>query len=256
MSRALRRAALASALASAPLAAQGLASRVAAAPSSGALQFTYAARPGLCGNGRTWYSMGGTSFYGSFDSDYTRMSTDQCVAGPVRVVLDISDRTVVGLRTFVGPVPTDAAVINLGNYGTSAAADYLMSLAGSSEGRIGPQALGAAMLADSVDLTDRLLGIARDNARPLETRRSAVSALVSSPTSQSSKISEALIGIARNENETQSLRQRALSSLSRIGHGDGIPGLIQHVTHEEVLAVANKAGARLGTVIKGVVAKL
>ena len=26
----------------------------------------------------------------------------------------------------------------------------------------------------------------------------------------------------------------------------GIPGLIQHVTHEEVLAVANKAGARLG----------
>jgi purine-nucleoside phosphorylase len=36
----------------------------------------------------------------------------------------------------------------------------------------------------------------------------------------------------------------------------GIPGLIQHVTHEEVLAVANKAGARLGTVVKGVVAKL
>jgi purine-nucleoside phosphorylase len=36
----------------------------------------------------------------------------------------------------------------------------------------------------------------------------------------------------------------------------GIPGLIQHVTHEEVLAVANKAGARLGTVVKGVVARL
>ena len=36
----------------------------------------------------------------------------------------------------------------------------------------------------------------------------------------------------------------------------GIPGLIQHVTHEEVLAVANKAGARLGNVIKGVVARL
>jgi len=36
----------------------------------------------------------------------------------------------------------------------------------------------------------------------------------------------------------------------------GIPGLIQHVTHEEVLAVANKAGARLATVVKGVVARL
>src|SRR5437867_8338685 len=36
----------------------------------------------------------------------------------------------------------------------------------------------------------------------------------------------------------------------------GIPGLIQHVTHEEVLAVANQAGARLATVVKGVVARL
>jgi purine nucleoside phosphorylase len=36
----------------------------------------------------------------------------------------------------------------------------------------------------------------------------------------------------------------------------GIPGLIQHVTHEEVLEVANRAGKRLGDVIKGIVAKL
>jgi purine-nucleoside phosphorylase len=36
----------------------------------------------------------------------------------------------------------------------------------------------------------------------------------------------------------------------------GIPGLIQHVTHEEVLEVANRAGTRLGDVIKGVVAKI
>jgi purine nucleoside phosphorylase len=36
----------------------------------------------------------------------------------------------------------------------------------------------------------------------------------------------------------------------------GIPGLIQHVTHEEVLAVANAAGARLGSLVKGVVARL
>ncbi len=36
----------------------------------------------------------------------------------------------------------------------------------------------------------------------------------------------------------------------------GIPGLIQHVTHQEVLAVANKAGARLATLVKGVVKRL
>ena len=36
----------------------------------------------------------------------------------------------------------------------------------------------------------------------------------------------------------------------------GLPGLVDHVTHEEVLAVADKAGTRLGNVVKGVVRKL
>ena len=36
----------------------------------------------------------------------------------------------------------------------------------------------------------------------------------------------------------------------------GLPGLIGHVTGDEVIAVANKAGKRLGDVVKGVVAKI
>ena len=36
----------------------------------------------------------------------------------------------------------------------------------------------------------------------------------------------------------------------------GLPGLVDHVTHEEVLAVADKAGERLGNVVKGVVRRL
>src|SRR5207244_7267426 len=36
----------------------------------------------------------------------------------------------------------------------------------------------------------------------------------------------------------------------------GIPGQIEHVSHEEVLAVADRAGTRLAGVIKGIVAKL
>ena len=36
----------------------------------------------------------------------------------------------------------------------------------------------------------------------------------------------------------------------------GIPGQIEHVTHEAVLAVANRAGERLAAVIKGVIAKI
>ncbi|TMC75560.1 MAG: purine-nucleoside phosphorylase [Chloroflexi bacterium] len=37
---------------------------------------------------------------------------------------------------------------------------------------------------------------------------------------------------------------------------DGIPGQIEHVTAEAVLEVANRAGRRLGELIKGVIAKL
>ena len=36
----------------------------------------------------------------------------------------------------------------------------------------------------------------------------------------------------------------------------GIPGQIEHVSHEEVLAVADRAGKRLADVVKGVVARL
>jgi len=36
----------------------------------------------------------------------------------------------------------------------------------------------------------------------------------------------------------------------------GIPGQIEHVTAEAVLEVANRAGTRLGEVIKGVIARL
>ncbi len=36
----------------------------------------------------------------------------------------------------------------------------------------------------------------------------------------------------------------------------GIPGQIEHVTHEQVLAVAERAGKRLGAVVRGVVARL
>jgi len=36
----------------------------------------------------------------------------------------------------------------------------------------------------------------------------------------------------------------------------GIPGQIEHVTAESVLEVANRAGKRLGELIKGVIAKL
>ena len=51
-----------------------------------------------------------------------------------------------------------------------------------------------------------------------------------------------------------SMRVLAIATVTDMA--TGLPGLIDHVTHEEVLAVADKAGKRLGNVVKGVVKKL
>src|ERR1700682_5926294 len=83
--------------ATSPALGQSLANRMASAADRSA-QFSYPARPGVCGDGRTYISTGSGNFYGSFSSN----GTDQCAAGPARVVADLADRNVIALRTFVG----------------------------------------------------------------------------------------------------------------------------------------------------------
>ena len=52
------------------------------------------------------------------------------------------------------------------------------------------------------------------------------------------------------------LGMRILAIATVTDMATGIPGQIDHVTAEQVLAAANSAGARLGTLVKGVIAKL
>ena len=204
--------------------AQSLANRVAAAGDR-SVQFSYAARPGVCGDGSTYISTGSGNFYGSFSAN----SADQCQAGPVRVVIDLADRDVVALRTYVGaPSPAvDAGVTSLGTVAPADAADYLLGVASRADGRVGRDAIFAALLGDSVDATSRLLEIGRDRNRPLETRRTALSGLVRSDTPQLDKIGAALVQIATNESDVQDVRARALSVLSRLDLGAGIHPLVR-----------------------------
>ncbi|HJQ10389.1 MAG TPA: hypothetical protein VJ840_05090 [Gemmatimonadaceae bacterium] len=216
--------ALVGAVAAGSASAQSLANRVASA-SDRSVQFTYKARPGVCGDGRTYISTGPGNFYGYYSSD----RNEQCQSGPVRVVMDLADRNVVALRTFVG-IPTtglDAGVANLGNVSPAEAADFLLGVAGRADGRVGRDAIFAALLGDSVEVSSRLLGIARDSNRPLETRRAALAGLVRSDSRQLDQIGSALIQIATNESEVQGIRSEALRVLSRLDHGAGIQPLIR-----------------------------
>jgi HEAT repeat protein len=207
--------------------AQSLANRVASASGS-SVQFSYPARPGVCGDGRTYISTGFGNFYGSYSTN----GSDECVAGPVRVVADIADRNVIALRTYVGganPVP-DAGATNLGTVTAADATDYLLGVASHADGRVGRDAIFAAVLADGGDLSARLLDIGRDQNRPLETRRAALSGLSRSDAGQLDRVGATLVQIATNESDAQGVRTTALSVLSRLDHGAGIPPLVKLAT--------------------------
>jgi hypothetical protein len=120
--------------------AQTLANRVAASGDR-AVQFSYPARAGVCGDGRTYISTSPGSFYGT----YSTTGSDRCAAGPVRVVLDLADRNVIAVRTFVGGT-ADAGVSDLGTMTAAEAADYLVGVAARADGRVGRDAIFAALL--------------------------------------------------------------------------------------------------------------
>lgn len=219
-----------------PARAQSLARRITSAP-EGRVQFSFAARPGVCGNGRSYIQTGPNSFSGNWD-DTRRM--DPCVAGPVRVVLERADRDVISLQTYVGPASVDPGTTDLGTVRPEEAADYLFSLARDAEGRVGRDAIMPAMLADAGNMSGDLLAIGRDASRPRETRRSALSWLGQTAGvegSVSPRVSDALLQIARDENDNMEVRRTALGVLSRLDQGAGIPPLIE-------LSRANLTGDR------------
>jgi HEAT repeat protein len=207
--------------------AQTLADRVTNA-SEARVQFTYASRADVCGNGRTFIQVSGNSWYGSWNDSDQR---ETCTAGPARVVLDRAGREVISIMTFVGPIPTEPAsgITDLGRVRASDAAQYLLGLAERAEGRVSRDAILPAMIADSADVTQRLLAIARNPNSARETRRSAISWL-SRPLDARERgagdIAAALVAIAKDDNDNQSVRQSALRTLARLEHGAGTAALM------------------------------
>ncbi|HEV8234328.1 MAG TPA: hypothetical protein VGP84_06995, partial [Gemmatimonadaceae bacterium] len=211
--------------------AQSLAGRVDAAP-DGRVQFSFAARPGICGNGRTYIQTGPNNYTGIFygnTSEYLR--AEPCVAGPVRVVIDRADKMPLSIQAYVGPADTSLrGITDLGHVRAQDAADYLLSLATKVDGRAGREAIFPAILADSANTSQALVTIARNASLPRETRRSALSYMGRSTDGLQtipSSVTEPILAIARDETDNQSVRQQALSVLGRLDHGAGIPPLVQ-----------------------------
>ena len=226
---------------------QSLADRVAGA-NQPRVQFTYAARADVCGNGRSFIQVSGNSWYGSFNDGDRR---DACEAGPVRVVLDRAGREVVSITSYVGPVGERAeGIADLGRVRASDAAQYLLSLAENAQGRVSRDALLPAVLADSTDVSPRLLAIARNQNAARETRRSAISWLgrpLDARPRAVNDIATALVGIARDEDDNQSVRQSALRTLARLEHGAGTASLMELARDANRAWLAREALASLNS---------
>lgn len=146
--------------------AQSLAERVRRA-GDGTVRFAFAARPGVCGDGRSNIR---TSESRNKDVEW------ECEPGPVMVALDKQGGGVVALRTYVGARWRAATgdVTPLGTVGAREAADYLLALVESESGKVAEQAILPVTLADSVTPWPRLLGVARNADRPRSVRTQAV----------------------------------------------------------------------------------
>src|SRR5256885_8991249 len=109
--------------------AQSLTRRIASAP-EGRVQFSFPARQGTCGNGRSYIQTGPNSYTGSWVGNFDdARRADPCVAGPVRVVVDRAGREVISIQTYVGPPSTASGTTDLGTVAAEDAAYYLLSLA-------------------------------------------------------------------------------------------------------------------------------
>ncbi len=222
------------AAASLEAAAQGtIASRVAQAP-NGVVRLQFDGRPGVCGNGRDVVAYRNAMFARNFQS-YGGWHDTKCVAGPLRVTLAVSDGRATAVTTQVGgtwPEAGSSRVTDLGTVSPTDASSYFFSLVPGLEAESGKdRLLLPAVLADDAPVIQPLLGLARNESRALNTRRQAIQWL---GLLGDASIVAPLVAFARadaNEDGSgkagkKSLASSALSALSQLDGGAGVPSLI------------------------------
>lgn len=198
------------------LRAQTVAQRVARAP-DGVVRMTFAARPGVCGNGSNIITNARETRDAQWESD--------CERGPVRLVFDKSGNTISHVKVRVGgrwradaPPSTDLGTVPAGQ-----AADFLLDVARQGS-KAADEVILAAQLADSITIWPRLLDLAKDQELPAPTRRRALFWLGQAAGDQ---VVEAMGDIAGDVKEDREVRVAAVFGLSRRPADEAVPALIR-----------------------------
>jgi len=180
---------------------------------NGTVQLTYAARPGLCGDGRETVRSGSAIVVLPSVFGHGRTDMDVCFAGPVRVAIGRSDGETVSYRVHVGGRWTSAGdATDLGNVSAPDAARYFLDEALRASGRNAEYALAAAVFADSVDLTPDLMRIARSRDARNELRSRAVFYIA---TYEDPAATQALRRLASEDGLDEDVRGAAIIALGR-----------------------------------------
>ena len=227
------------------LPAQSLERRVTSG-GEGGVQFTFAARPGVCGDGESFIQDGLGGSTRITEGGYMRGHTTGrdwvgCAPGPVRVVAWVTSGEIVRLRTYAGPVPSlgSAATRDLGTVSVGDATDFLTRLAEQGRGRAAEQALLPLVLADSISPWPALLRFARDDQIPRAVRHSATFWL--------SRGASAKLGLADADEDTDDdVRASAVFALSQQPRAQAVPELIEIARSSKHPAVRAQALFWLG----------
>ena len=181
----------------------------------GVVRFTFRARAGVCGDGRSV----------RFGDRHNAYWEPDCGHGPVHVVVTREAGRTVEIETFVGGrwrsgVPAE----DFGRIGAIEASRYLLSLVQHALPGVSRAAIMPAQLADSVEHWPALLDVARNASLPDEVREAA---LFWVGQAASDKAVEGLEAVAGDERESMDLRERAVFALSQQRAADAVPALIR-----------------------------
>lgn len=202
-----------------PLQAQSLERRIAQAP-DGLVRMSFAAREGVCGNGRnniSWNSRG--------DSDSRDGWSSDCQAGPVRIALEVLNGSVRTVHTYVGGRWRDVSrsTTDLGAVSSREAAEYFLDLA--ENGRdVKGDVMVPALIADSFTAWPRLIQIGKNTSVRSSVRKQAIFWLGQEASEEATR---GLTELAENEKGDQELRKQAVFALSQLRNNEGVPIMIK-----------------------------
>jgi hypothetical protein len=202
--------------------AQTLERRVSAAP-DGSVRFSFAAKPGVYGNGRNMISWdcdkGNCRNQVNGDWNDRDNWNSPCDSGPVRVALQKDGGRITDLRVYVGGEWRPNTAVS-----TRDAAGYLLGLAQRDESRAAEKAVFPAVLADSVTIWPDLLKIAKADNITRKTRRSAVFWLGEAAGDAATK---GLTDLVEDGSQDREVRESAVFALSQRPRDEGVPALIR-----------------------------